>query len=119
MLLSILYPHNTNILLSNSDPTHFNNNINNVFKIWCDWFKLNLLSLNFTRTHFTKFTNKNNNQTEININIVVWPIPMMDRYSSVGIATFYRLDGPGIESDWGEILLHQYHAVSYTTGTGL
>jgi len=29
--------------------------------------------------------------------------PLMDRDSSVGIATRYRLDGPGIESRWGEI----------------
>jgi hypothetical protein len=27
----------------------------------------------------------------------------MGRDSSVGIATRYRLDGPGIESRWGEI----------------
>jgi hypothetical protein len=27
------------------------------------------------------------------------------RYSSFGIATRYRLDGPGIESRWGEIFL--------------
>jgi hypothetical protein len=30
----------------------------------------------------------------------------MDRDSSVGIATRYRLDGPGIESRWGQDFPH-------------
>ena len=30
----------------------------------------------------------------------------MDRYSSVDIATRYRLDGPEIESQWGRDFLH-------------
>jgi hypothetical protein len=48
--------------------TDFNNNINTVFKILSDWFKQNLLSLNFTKTNVTNFTTKINNQIEININ---------------------------------------------------
>jgi hypothetical protein len=66
--VSILFANDTSILLPHSIPTDFNNNINTVFKILCDWFKQNLLSLNFIKTHFTKFTTKNNNQIEININ---------------------------------------------------
>jgi hypothetical protein len=55
----ILFADDTSILVSHSNPTDFNNNhINTVFKILCDWFKQNLLSLNFTKTHFTKFTTK-------------------------------------------------------------
>jgi hypothetical protein len=30
----------------------------------------------------------------------------VDRDSSLGIATGYRLDGPGIESEWGRDFLH-------------
>ena len=30
------------------------------------------------------------------------------RDSSVGIATHYGLDGPGIESQWGRYFLHPY-----------
>jgi len=54
--------------LSHSNPTAFNNNINTVFKILSNWFKQNLLSLNFIKTKFTNFTTKSNNQIEININ---------------------------------------------------
>jgi hypothetical protein len=39
----ILFEDDTSILLSHSNPTYFNSNINTVFKILCDWFKQNLL----------------------------------------------------------------------------
>jgi len=64
----VLFADDTSILLSHSDPPHFNNNINTVFKIVNYRFKQNLLSLNFTKTQFTNFTTKNNNQIEIDIN---------------------------------------------------
>jgi hypothetical protein len=44
------------------------------------------------------------------------------RDSSVGIATRYELDGPGIESRWGRDFQHQTgpgaHPASCTMGTG-
>jgi hypothetical protein len=46
------------------------------------------------------------------------------RDSSVGLATRYRLDGPGIESRWGARFSSPVqtgpgtHPVSYTIGTG-
>ena len=48
----------------------------------------------------------------------------MGRESSVGIATRYRIDGPGIESLWGARFFVSVqtgpgaHPVSYTMGTG-
>jgi len=46
----VLFAVDTSILLSHSDPTNFNNNINTLFKILSEWFKQNLISLNFTKT---------------------------------------------------------------------
>jgi len=46
----------------------FYNTINTVFQTLNDWFKHNLLTSNFAKTHFIKFITKNNNQIEININ---------------------------------------------------
>ena len=49
---------------------------------------------------------------------------IMGRHSSVGIATRYGLDGPGIESRWGQDFSAPVqtgpgaHSVSYTMGTG-
>ena len=46
------------------------------------------------------------------------------RDNSVGIATRYRLDGPGIDSRWGRDFSHPSrpapgaHPASYTKGTG-
>jgi len=49
----------------------------------------------------------------------------MDRYSSVGIVTCYRLDGPGVESRWGGVRFSApiqtgpgAHPASYMVGTG-
>ena len=48
----------------------------------------------------------------------------MGRDSSVGIATHYWLDGPGIESRWRRDFQHPVqtgpgtHPASYTVGTG-
>jgi biopolymer transport protein ExbD len=39
-----------------------------IFKISSNWFKQNLFYVNFTKTQFTNFTTKNNNQIEITIN---------------------------------------------------
>jgi hypothetical protein len=57
-----LFADYSSILLSHSNPTDFNNDINTVFKVLFDWFKQNLLSLNCTKIRFTKFTTRNNNQ---------------------------------------------------------
>ena len=43
---------------------------------------------------------------------------VIGRDSSVGIATRYGLDGPGIKSRRGEIFRPGAHSVSYIMGTG-
>jgi hypothetical protein len=47
----------------------------------------------------------------------------VDRGGAVGIAIRYGLDGPGIESRWGEFSalvqsVYGAHSTSYTVGTG-
>jgi len=44
-----------------------------------------LLSLNFTKTQFTNFTTKNNNQIEININYNNKPIPTITYTKFIGL----------------------------------
>ena len=87
----ILFAEDTDILLSHSDPTDFNNNINTVFKILSDWFKQNLLSLNFTKTQFTNSTTKNNNQIEINIIYSNKSIPTAIYTKFLGLTVDYSL----------------------------
>ena len=58
----ILSADDTSILVSHSNLMVFYNTINTVFQTSNDWFKHNLLSLNFDKTLFIKFITKNNNQ---------------------------------------------------------
>jgi hypothetical protein len=87
--VSILFTEDTSILLSNSNPYDFNNNTNTVFKVTCDWFKQNSLSLKFTKTHFTKFTSKNSNQIEINDNNKL--IPTITYTKCLGLTVYSSL----------------------------
>ena len=54
--MTILFADETSILVSNPNPTDFKNDINIVFEL--EWFKANLLSINFNKTHFIRFTAK-------------------------------------------------------------
>jgi hypothetical protein len=48
----------TSMLVSNPNPTDFQNDSNIVFARIHAWFKVNLLSVNFNETHFIQFTAK-------------------------------------------------------------
>jgi len=65
--------------------------INTVFKILNDWFKQNLHSLNFTKTQFTNFTTKNNNQIKININYNNKFIPTITYTKFLGLTVDFSL----------------------------
>jgi len=91
----LLSADDTSVLLSHSIPTAFNNNINTAFKILNDWFKQNLISLNFTRTQFTNFTTKNDNQIEININYNNKFIPNFTDTKFLGLTVEYSLTSYG------------------------
>jgi len=60
----ILFADVTSILVSHPDPMVFYNIINTIFQTLSEWFKHNLISLNFSKIHFIKFTTKSNNQIE-------------------------------------------------------
>jgi hypothetical protein len=52
----ILFADDTSILLSQSNPTDFNNNINTVFKILNDWFKQKVIFNSYCVYSFHVFT---------------------------------------------------------------
>lgn len=70
----VLFAHDTSIILSKSSPTEFINNINKVFVNSSDWFRNNLLSLNFDKTYYVQFGTKNGNEININISYCNKPI---------------------------------------------
>ena len=80
----ILLAADTSMLGSNPNPTDFQNDINIVFAHIHEWFKVNLLSVNFNETHFIQFTAKGTSISDINIiyhNIQITTIHSFIQYS--------------------------------------
>ena len=50
-----LFADDTTIIIANSSPSIFQEVINNIIDNINDWFKINLLSLNFDKTYFLQF----------------------------------------------------------------
>jgi hypothetical protein len=63
----VLYADDTSIIIANPSPSKFKEDINNIIGNINDWFRSNLLSLNFDKTYFLRFRPKNS--YEINIKI--------------------------------------------------
>jgi hypothetical protein len=63
----ILFADGTNIIVANSNPTHFISDITTIFEYLNKWFRANSLSLNFDKTHFMQFTTKNGPQINLDI----------------------------------------------------
>jgi len=59
----VLFADATSIIITNPSPSKFKEDINNII----DWFRGNLLSLNFDKTYFLQFRPKNSH--EINTKI--------------------------------------------------
>ena len=54
----ILFAHDTSILITSPNNIQFQNDLNTVFGQLNEWFKANLLFLNFDKTDLIQFTNK-------------------------------------------------------------
>jgi len=52
---SVLFTDDTSMIIINSNPLEFRNNINEVFREINEWFQGNLLSLNYDETCFLQF----------------------------------------------------------------
>jgi hypothetical protein len=63
----ILFADKTRIIITNFNLSEFKKNINNVFIRQNKWFKSNLLSLYFDKTHFLQFITKNNQENDMQI----------------------------------------------------
>jgi hypothetical protein len=63
----ILFADDTSIIVTNPSPTDYKNNIFILFELISDWFKANLLMLNFDKTYCLQFKSKNSSAININI----------------------------------------------------
>jgi len=55
----ILFADETGIIITNTSPSKFKEDINNINDNINDWFRGNSLSLNFDKTYFLQFGPKN------------------------------------------------------------
>ena len=55
----VLHADDTSAIVNNLSLADFERDINVVFKNVNEWFSVDLLSLNFSKTHFMKFLTKN------------------------------------------------------------
>ena len=53
-----LFADDTTIIISNTNPEEFKNNINSVMTEITNWFQSNVLTLNCNKTHFMQFLTK-------------------------------------------------------------
>jgi hypothetical protein len=65
--LTILFAGDTSILVSNLNTTDFRNDNNIVSEHIDEWFDANLLSVDFSKTHFIQCTAKSKPVSDINI----------------------------------------------------
>ena len=62
---SILFADDMSIIISNTNPEEFKNNINSVMTEIINWFQGNLLTLNCNKTHFLQFLTTKQNEIKI------------------------------------------------------
>jgi hypothetical protein len=65
--IPILFADDTSILVTSPSLNYFQIDINTAFNCINEWFKVNLLSINFNKTRFIQFTTKNKPVTNIKI----------------------------------------------------
>jgi hypothetical protein len=67
--IHILFADDTSVIISDPDPFIFQDRLTETFKILNIWFNANLLSLNFSKTDYIKFTTKNYYEQDKHTNI--------------------------------------------------
>ena len=83
--MPILFADDTNVLISHSNLFDFKNEIKTIFTNLNEWFKNNLLSLNFSKMQFVNFTTRNTNQMEIIIDHNNKTIPICSSTKFLGL----------------------------------
>jgi len=64
---SILFADDTTIIILDTNPEEFKNNVNSVMTEITNWFQSNLLTLKCNKTHFMQFLAKKQNERNIQI----------------------------------------------------
>ena len=63
----VLFADDTSIIITGRDPHKPQDDLNTTFRRISEWFQLNSLCLNISKTHFLQFSSKSLNDSDINI----------------------------------------------------
>jgi len=66
----VLYADDTSLIITSSSPTEFVTKLSNVFLEVYEWFRSNLLFLNFNKTIYLQFLTKNSQKLDLNITLM-------------------------------------------------
>jgi hypothetical protein len=81
----ILFADDTNIIITERDARKLQDDLNISFGQISEWFHLNFLSLNFSKTYFIHFSSKNLNDSDINVTYENKYISKVKRINFLGI----------------------------------
>jgi hypothetical protein len=65
--IPILFADDTSILVTSTNKNDFQTKVTATFNLINEWLGTNLLSINFTKTHYVQFTTKNKPKTQTKI----------------------------------------------------
>jgi len=63
----VLFAYDTGIVITGRDPHKPQDDLSTTFRQISEWFQLNSLCLNISKTHFLQFSSKSLNDSDINI----------------------------------------------------
>jgi hypothetical protein len=66
----VLYADDTSLISTGSNHVKFSTKVNTVFADINEWFRSNLMSLHFDKTHFLQFRTKNSKKFDLNITLL-------------------------------------------------
>ena len=81
----VLFADDSNLFISDKNPNHVQQMINDELKDMVIWLRANKLSLNINKTHYMLFSNKNVAQQNITIEIDKQPITCVTKTKFLGV----------------------------------
>jgi hypothetical protein len=83
----VLYANYTSLTITGPNSVEFSTKVNTVFADINEWFRSNLISLNFDKTNFLQFRTKNSQKLNLNITLLNKHITNTTNIKFLGLTT--------------------------------
>jgi hypothetical protein len=67
--MSVLYADDTSMIVTGSSPVQFSTELSTAFDDTDEWIRLNLMYLNYEKTHYLQFQTKNSQKLDLDITL--------------------------------------------------